>query len=204
MKTSNKRLAIILASLFVVTISAITSCSKEGGSGGLTGYYTDLNKPAKQSDFNELNTAINNGELLTSYHYGGQTHNYWADYDLFINEEGRYDDSDPHCGRLRWAIKNTQIKVIHIIDKSTLTVYYANLYVDNSSGANSREKVYKLYAGSIFGNMAYCDNPTYYTYVKEDNKIVVSNGDIYTITSNGLIKDGSSSLLSKYDPTKRY
>ena len=42
----------------------------------------------------------------------------------------------------------------------------------------------------------------YYTYTLIGNKIVVSNGDIYTIADGGIIKDGSSAILKKYDPIK--
>ncbi|MBR3758730.1 MAG: DUF1566 domain-containing protein [Bacteroidaceae bacterium] len=78
--------------------------------------------------------------------------------------------------------------------------YIGYLYED---GASNNEALYTFYAGSIFGNMTYYGTPTYYTYAKVDNKLIVSNGDIYTVTSDGLIKDGSSALWSKYDPKKR-
>ena len=106
------------AAILIVAIACfgLMSCSKDGGVGsGLKGYYTDLSKPAKASDFNELNTAINNGELLTSYHYGGQTHNHFAEYDMFVNDDGMYSDSDPSCGRLRWAIENSQITKTRVV-----------------------------------------------------------------------------------------
>ena len=66
--------------------------------------------------------------------------------------------------------------------------------------------LYKFYAGPIFGKMVYrSENPTYYTYTRVENKIIVSNGDIYTIMEDGsLIEDGSSYKWSKYDPKKEY
>lgn len=203
MKTRQTK-SIVLGIMFLTIVVLFgTGCTKEGVSKGLKGWYTELSEPAKQSDFNEINTAINNHELLKSYHYGGEYHNYYATYDLFISDDGMYSDSSPQCGRLRFSINNA-ISVIQIVDGSTMKVYYPWLYVEGASGTNGMDAVYKLYSGSVFGNMAYYDTPTYYTYVKSDNKIVVSNGDIYTITEEGLIKDGSSTILSKYDPTKRY
>ena len=65
---------------------------------------------------------------------------------------------------------------------------------------------YRLYAGEIFGYLDYMGIESLYTYVKMDNKIVLSNGDIYTIVEGGLIEEGLnlSSKMEKYDPTKTY
>ena len=197
--------SLFMATLIAVAMVTATSCSKDGGSNnngtgsGLTGWYADLSLTAKQSDFNAINTAINNHELLTSYTYN----KYYATYDLFIGSDGLYRDSDPHFGRLRFSI-NYPLLFIHIIDDSTLQMGSGMLYVEDGSGTYSYDMLYKLYAGPIFENMAYYGRLNYYTYVKTDNKIIVSNGDIYTVTNSGLIQDGTSSLLSKYDPSKRY
>ena len=85
------------------------------------------------------------------------------------------------------------------MDDNTLLFYVGYLYED---GSDAGEELYSFYAGSIFGQMTYYGTPSYYTYAKVDNKLIVSNGDIYTVTSNGLIKDGSSDLWSKYEPNK--
>ena len=73
-------------------------------------------------------------------------------------------------------------------------------------GWGDGEPLYKFYAGPIFGNMEYVGHSSswmYYTYTYVGlNKIVVSNGDIYTIADGGLIKEGTSVKLSKYNPTK--
>lgn len=167
---------------------------------GLKGWYTELDKVAKESDFDIINEAIDNGELLSSYHYGGETHNHIASYSEFINSDGLYNDWNASFGRLRFTISSS-IQAIRIVDDTTLLYYSAMLYVD---GRGEGDAIYKLYAGRIFGDMAYYGDPTYYTYAKVDNKIIVSNGDIYTIVDGGLIKDGSSSKWSKYDPTKRH
>lgn len=210
----NKLLNLVLLLGFTVMVTFITGCKKSDSSSGnsngsssgnsLIGYYTDLSVPAKQSDFSALNTAIDNNELLAHYNYGGQSHDYYADYDLFINEDdGSYDDLSPHCGRLRYHLDgHYQIHVVQIVDDNTLKEYYAWLFSEDYY--TSETIVYKLYAGRIFGNMCYHATPQYYTYAKSDNKLFVSNGDIYTITSSGLIQDGFSALLQKYDPSKRY
>lgn len=178
-----------------IAIIGLSSCQKLTG-GGMTGWYTDLSKVAKQSDFNVINEAIDSKEVLSSYRTG----KYIASYDLFIGSDGQYNDSAASFGRLRFTIP-TVINTIRIVDSNTLIFYVGYLYVD---GRGYGDAVYKLYAGRIFGNMAYYGSPSYYTYAKADNKILVSNGDIYTIVDGGLIKDGGSSRLSKYDPTQRH
>lgn len=188
--------------LLAVAMLCATSCKKDNIlSSGLQGWYTDLSKPAKTSDFNEINTAINNHELLMSYSY---SNNYYATYDLFIDDDnGNYYDGAAYFGRLRNSV-NKLIWAIQIVDNSTLKIYSGALYPEGGYGTNGMESFYRLYAGSIFGNMAYYATPVYYTYVKTDNMIVVSNGDIYTVSNGTLIKDGSSTILSKYDPSKLY
>ena len=178
-----------------IAIIGLSSCQKLTG-GGMIGWYTDLSKVAKQSDFNVINEAIDSKEVLSSYRTG----KYIASYDLFIGSDGQYNDSAASFGRLRFTIP-TVINTIRIVDSNTLIFYVGYLYVD---GRGYGDAVYKLYAGRIFGNMAYYGSPSYYTYAKADNKILVSNGDIYTIVDGGLIKDGGSSRLSKYDPTQRH
>ena len=168
--------------------------------GGINGWYTNLNQVAKQSDFSKINQAINNNEVLSSYKYGGVTHTYVASRNLFISDDGRYSDSNSSFGKLRFSIQNP-INVIRIVNDNSLLFYVGWLYED---GASSDDAIYKIYAGSIFGNMTYYGTPTYYTYARIDNKIILSNGDIYTIVDGGLIKDGSSGRWSKYNQNKRY
>lgn len=196
-------------SLLTLMVTAIVSLSlfscgddddDDNLGSGLKGWYTDLSIVATESDFDIINEAIDNHEVLSSYRYGGQTHEHIASYYEFISSDGRYSDSKADFGRLRFTI-NPQILVIRIVDDATLIFYYGWLYID---GRGPGDAVYKLYAGRIFGDMAYYGDPTYYTYAKVDNKLIVSNGDIYTIVDGGLIKDGSSSKWSKYDPTKRH
>lgn len=188
-----------MTTIITVTIVCICfmSCSSDDNDNdkGLSGYFTDLSYVANQYDFEEINEAIYNNELLSSYTYGGQTHNYFASRDLFIASDGMFTDYQAQLGRLRFSIAS-QITVIRIVDNNTLYIYYADLYEE---GCGNGDTVYKLYAGPIFGNMIYCGVPTIYTYTIVDNKLVVSNGDIYTISGNTIRKDGNSSILTKYN-----
>lgn len=185
-----------------ITLCAVYGCDDDidenNSTSGLNGWYTNLSSLAKQSDFYEINKAIRNNEVLSSYHYGGKKHEYIASRDLFINSEGIYSDTAANLGRLRFSVSSV-INVIRILDDNTLLFYIGYLCED---GVNAGEALYSFYAGSIFGQMTYYGTPTYYTYARVDNKLIVSNGDIYTVTSGGLIRDGSSSLWSKYDPKK--
>lgn len=184
--------------VIMLSVGFVSCDGDDSGGSSLRGWYTDLSYVATQSDFNVINAAINNHEVLSSYRYGGQTHTYVASRDLFINSDGMYNDVEPYLGRLRFSISNP-INAIRIVDDSTLLFYVGWLYED---GKGDGDTVYRLYAGSIFGNMAYCGSPLYYSYIRTDNMIIVSNGDIYTIVDGGLVKNGSSSPWSKYDPNR--
>ncbi len=203
-------LGILVAMIVVGLASCGSNDSYEGEKGKsldeventLIGWYIDKDNVAKQSDFNIINEAIDNNEVLSDYGYVfGERLIHIASYSEFIGSDGSYTDSDAHFGRLRFKIP-AFIDAIRILDDNTLLSYYsAQLFVE---GSGSGDAVYKFYAGRIFDDMAYYGKPSYYTYVKMNNKIVVSNGDIYTIVDNGLIPEGRSIKMSKYDPSMRY
>ena len=191
-------MTILMVAIVSVNLMSCGDDDDDEGSSGMKGWYTVLGDLPSQSDFNKLNEAINKQEVLSSYTYGGKKYTYVASRDLFINSDGSYQDDDAYFGRLRFTIKNP-INAIRIVDDNTLISYVAFLYID---GASTGDVVYQLDGGSNFGRMTYYGHGSYYTYVKVDDKIIVSNGDIYSITSGGLIKDGSSSMWSKYNPKK--
>lgn len=118
----------------LVTIAlciGMTSCGSDDESSekGLMGWYTDLTDVARESDFSEINTAINNKEQLSSYYYGGERHTYIASYDLFVNSStGYFNDTSSYLGRLRFKIKNP-INVVRILNDNTLMTYVGFLYV---------------------------------------------------------------------------
>ncbi|MBO5750403.1 MAG: hypothetical protein J6R36_05605, partial [Bacteroidaceae bacterium] len=160
---------------------------------------------ANAADFEVINEAIRNEELLYSIR-----NDYVASKKLFLSyysdhfQPGQYYDGENYFGRLRFTI-DPYITAINIIDNSTIIYYYSSwLWEEGRCKEKGNEIVCKIYAGPIFGNMAYYGSPTYYTYQKVENKIIVTNGDIFTITSSGLIQDGTTSVWSKYDRNKRY
>ena len=75
-----------------------SSCENDGLGKGLTGYYTDLSAVAKTSDFDEINEAINNNELLHVYYFTMRPDEYYyATKDLFLRD-GMWWDSEHHHG----------------------------------------------------------------------------------------------------------
>jgi hypothetical protein len=206
---------LFLGLVFISSILMLSSCkSKEGDDLvgiGLTGYYTDLSRVANASDFDEINQAINNNELLYVFdHRLGEDDYYYATYDLFIDKNiGAWNESEHHHGRFRFYLLNKHkasiYPVIHIIDDTTIAMQGMSCFI-YKEGWGDGEPLYKFYAGPIFGNMEYVGHSSswmYYTYTYVGlNKIVVSNGDIYTIADGGLIQEGTSVKLSKYNPTK--
>lgn len=187
-----------------LTCCTMASCDKMGGN-SLIGWYTDLSEVATTAGFERINQAIDNHERIYTT---GLSNNYdrYATRDLFF-EDGRWFSYKPYHGTCRFLPDpGGNIFAIHIIDKNTL-IYYRNasLY-DPDYVPASAEIVGKVYGGRNIGPLVYYDatGTSYQTYTKYDNKLVVSNGDVYTVTSSGLIKDGSSSLMSKYDPSKEF
>lgn len=190
--------SIILCSTFVSCSSSEDEPEVEKG---LTGWYVCKSTAAKEVDFDPINVAIENDELLYSTRYN----DYYATRDLFFFDNGMWYDSDHKHGRFRFSISN-YIFVIRIVDDTTLIEYSASLYDKNSYGTENEDIVYKIYAGSIFGELFYCAEGRMLTYTRIEDKIITSEADIYTIVDGGLVEEGHSmsDLMEKYDPTKTY
>lgn len=192
-----KILSTTIASLILVCLISCGENDDDYNNGSdVRGWY--ILDAAKASDFDVINEAIRSKEVLSSYRHA----TYVATKELFL-ENGWYSDSNAKFGRLRFTIQNIA-NAINIIDKNTLAFYSASLWPEGECAESGHELVYRLYAGPIFGDMAYYGRPTYYTYQKNGNKIFVSDGDIYTITSSGLIKDGGTTMWKKYNHDKQY
>ncbi len=179
------------------------ACGKESiSTSSLKGWYTDLSSIARTSSFNRINQAIASNECIYTTGYS-HDYDYYATPELFFDDNGMWNSSDAHYGTCRFLPNpGCYISAINILNKNTIVVYFAHLWKpDKVSGQSGI--VGRVYAGPYFGELVYySDSPRYYSYTVLDNKLVVSNGDIYTVTSNGLIKDGSNVLLSKYDPSQ--
>lgn len=166
-----------------------------GGTGsGLVGWYADLSEVPNSNSFRTHNWEI-----------GTQSLGLGIPRESFFDDEGCFDDRVLEADRLR--IKSDYIYVVRIVDNSMIQSMTGLLCDEGADYGKKKDMVpvYKLYAGSGLGNLIYyAQQPAYYTYVKQGNKIIVTNGDIYTIVDGGLIKDGRTGTLSKYDPSKIY
>lgn len=190
--------------LMMVVLSSCGSDSdvEKDASNSLIGWYINLKQVATTSDFDRINQAIKDHELLSSYYYDGERHNYYATRDFFFFSDGMWYSSAAHYGACRFLPENYWILVLRIIDNNTLEYLVGYLW-DPAKVPNDGIIVGKVYAGKYIGNLVYVEtDPLTYTYTRIDNKIVVSNGYIYTIVDGGLIEDGSSGKMSKYDPNK--
>ncbi len=192
-----KNITLFFAILMMAVISvSLTACGDDDDIS--KGWYTDVSAIATASDFEEINKAIENNEVLSTY---GKT-KYVASYDLFFYDDGLYKDGNAYFGRLRFSIPSC-INVIHIVDDHNLIMYSAYLRKENTVPSNE-DVVARIYAGRIFGNLVYSGQPRRRTYAKEGEIIVTTDGDIISIVEGGFYVDGFSGFWSKYDPNKRY
>lgn len=78
------------------------------------------------------------------------------------------------------------------------TLYFLGLAVDDPSTVGT---IYNSNNCTPFPNHSgwyYLGNKSPYTYVFENNKVIVSNGSIYTYMDGKLYKEGSSEALSPW------
>lgn len=192
---------LVFAAVAIIGLG-FTSCKDDedapgtgGGTGNeLVGWYTDLSEVPNSYSFSSHN-----------YQIGVQSIGLGFPRESFFDDEGCFDDRVLEVDRIR--IKSKFIYVVRIVDNSMIQSMTGLLCDEGADYGKKKDMVpvYKLYAGSGLGNLIYyAQQPAYYTYVKQGNKIFVTNGDIYTIVDGGLIKDGSTGTLSKYDPSKIY
>ena len=198
---------IALCMLFI-----LSNCSSGGDDDStsmstLTGWYADLDGFVSEDDFEEINEAIRNEEVL----YKTKNETYIATREFFFHDkEGIWMESGHEYGRFRWYLtkdrrKDTQPTIIQILNKNTLIEYGCNLCDPKFPQWTSGSKdIVRIYAGPIFKELVYRGGSYTYTYTRVDNKIIVSNGDIYTITNEGLVKDGGWIVIKKFDPNKTY
>ena len=190
--------------LFFIPLLMIACDSNDGNFSSSNAWYTDLTQVAKTSGFDRVNQAIKNYECIYTT---GYSHNYdkYATRDVFFLDNGMWYSSSANYGTCRFMPEvGQQIFVVNIVNRDTMVYYYAWLY-DPAKVPSSAQILGTVNAGSQIGKLVYYDDsPRTYTYTRVNGKLYVSNGDIFTKTSSGLIKDGSSGVMSKYDPSKSF
>lgn len=134
-------------------------------------------------------------------------HNRITDPNLFkseyMNDEGRvtglyfFDNRDiEYCN---------YVNLWHIVDDSTVEVYPCDLMYGDSKNIVRR----MLHVGSwnYWGNIYYAltsdDEPWIYTYVKLDNKLIVSNDEIIHLYDDYVVMDGYSRKMMWFTPVDR-
>lgn len=137
-------------------------------------------------------------------------HNKIKDPNLFRSEYMNYK-GEIDCGYLSNYFGNSyqacRGNVYHIVDKSTIECYDVRLMYGDSNNILRR----MLHVGSwnYWGEIYYAIrkdkyyDPTIYSYVKIDNKILLSNGDIFHLYDNYVIEDGGSRKMMWFTPVDR-
>lgn len=97
--------------------------------------------------------------------------------------------------------------VYHIVDKSTIECY--KVYMMYGDSNNILRRMLHVGSWNYWGEIYYAikngnySDPTIYSYVKSDNKIILSNGDIFHLYDNYVVKDGGSRKMMWFTPVDR-
>lgn len=159
--------------------------------------------------FSLVSCSSDNGDSDGSQTQSGQTHStstwYFADDDLssYIMQIKNSCNSDP-SNYYRYVSNDGgmnclgSFSAIEIINKNTLKMWYFSYGIVGCKPSLDSE--YYIPTNYTIGSDKIISFSTYssmYTYVENEGKIIVTNGDIYTTTPQGLIRDGSSTILKK-------
>lgn len=194
--------------LVLGTVVSFSSCSNDEDSDEPKGekgekWYalqSDINQVSlSKSNFNEIEKAIDNHELLEKSYFS-----YYAERDMFVYSDGGFTTTNSNSGRKFGRLANTidgSLYAVKIQDSNTLVSCHFSLFVDEDMNRSYDCKKYAtVFNGHIFKSISVYLSEYYYTYIQTGNKIIVSNGDIYTVTSSGLIPDGSSYPMVQFNP----
>ena len=134
------------------------------------------------------------------------------DYDYTFNMQGEiigigkawpYTGSEANMSTLGQVFGQD---VYYIPDDETFIKYEGIYYKENASSAAGKTLLYKFNYGTLGTLGLYATHSYYYTYWREGNKLYTTEDGwtVYTVTPNGIIRDGSSFVFSKYDPNQIY
>jgi len=188
----------------------LSSCEKDktgNESSSVEKYYVCTSDIPRAVDFADINQSIRDHELLYSLAYIRGNHEYdtYATVDLFFDDEGWWYTYDNHHGDYRFKPDHQQAEVWHFLNSNTVKVAYADLA---SPSVKDATILVRINVPSPLGNLVMAApsyNTTTYTYQKLDNKIIVTDGTIFTVIDDEtLLKDGSSKRLTQYDPQQSF
>lgn len=159
--------------------------------------------PLKKSSFDSLEKLIEDDEVLyQQYGCNDFEFSFIVGRDRVTRES--YIDSMLgffHFGDF-WGTN-----AVRIVDDSTIVLCDFNSFVDEDiDNYNHRDykKVVTLFRGKIYKSVSLYVKEEYRTYVKQGNKLMLTNGDVFTDTGEGLILDGESELRVVKDPAKLF
>lgn len=199
--------------LMVMALPLVVACGDDdnkpdvngGGdkSDDITGWYV-------QGGVDDIDNTLDN--ILNSYKENDPNHGYlWSHMEKEGGEIILYKLIPNNWGITSEEVYNVSTSalnwdVLHVVDKNTIVRYRANIYAIYADKASGKQCVY-LFSyprlGTILALYAY--QSWYYTYWLEDgNKLYTTENKFYTVTSMGLIPDGSSTMYFKFDPDEVY
>jgi len=190
----------VLISLIIGVVLMFQSCTKESSSDAPSSDIVylqniELNKMTQNAAcLKEIDQAISNHELL----YSKNGYNYYATVDLFVSSDGSMGCIGKKCGRFEGSLESSKTGY-QILDDNTICYIDVSIFYDETITNKQYTKYKTLYQGVNLKSVSYYIKRIYYTYVKQGNKIVTTTGTVFTLTSDGLIKDGTSIPYVKFD-----
>ena len=199
MKNWMKSMLIVFCGMMIVT--SFTACGGDsdddengGGNGntssGITGWYI------RKDLANEINNPYS--VSTTSYKFNMQ-----GEIIAIVNWPWETVPSEENVSGFTWHGNDA---VYYIPDDETFIKYYGSHYRENAPAAAGKTLLYKFNYSNLGTVGLYAEDTYYYTYWRDGNKLYTTEDGwtVYTITSSGLIPDGSSFVYSKYDPNTTY
>lgn len=159
--------------------------------------------PLKKSEFDGLEKLIADDDALYQQ-YGCDDYKFWFFEGRDRVKRESYIDSMLgffYFGDF-WVTQ-----AVRIVDDSTIVLCKLCSFVDEDIDNyyhRDFKKVVTLFRGKIYKSVSLYVEEEYRTYVKQGNKLMLTNGDVFTDTGNGLILDGESEVRVAKDPAKLF
>lgn len=166
----------------------------DGGGGtskGLVGWY------APRSDLNGGVTdwldMVYGWEKESAEMYGNPVPALDFNYrgEVTIGGEVFYDNASEHV-------------VYNIVNDNTIIKYDGRYFQYGASAASDMTFLFGFYHKTLGSMALYGERARYYSCWEEDGKLYSTEPEIFTITSEGIIPDGSSTVYVKYNPDKTH
>jgi len=195
-----KKILFITLSLGVFLLSSCEKDKTGKGSSSTDAYYVCTSDIPRAADFADINQSIRDNELL----YSSYQREVYATVDLFF-DDGWWSSYDNHHGIYRFKPDHQQAEVWHFINDNTVELSFADLA---SPSVKDATVFVRINVPSPLGNLVMASpsgSIITYTYYKRDNKIVITDGTIFTIVDDETLqKNGTSKRFTQYDPQQSF